>query len=717
MLGRPIATALVAAALALPSACARLPGAARAEGPSAGAQGASAIRRATDAVDEARLLAATDDPSDWLSTGRTPGEQRFSPLHQIDTENVGRLGLAWSFDLGTHRGVEATPIVVDGVMYTTAPWSVVYALDARSGRELWRWDPKVPPRYAALACCDVVNRGVALYRGKVYVGTLDGRLAALDAATGKPIWIVDTVPPKSAYTITGAPRIVAGRVVIGNGGGEYGMRGYVSAYDAETGKRIWRTYTVPGDPSKPFESEAMRLAAKTWRGQWWKVGGGAPVWDSMAYDPKLGLLYVGTGNASPWEPAARGGRGDDLYAASILALRASDGKLVWYYQTTPGDAWDYDSTQHLILADLPIGGRVRHVIMQAPKNGFFYVLDRATGRLLSAKAYVPVTWAKGIDPKTGRPIEAKGIHYSRSGKTVVVKPAPYGGHNWQPMSFSPRTGLVYIPAQDVPALFRVDPAWHYRPDQWNTGTDFGVYANLPADAAAGVSGALIAWDPVHQREVWRAPYATAWNGGVLSTGGGLVFEGTADGRFVAYRADDGKKLWEHPADTGIIAAPITYQVDGVQYVTVMAGWGGAFALAAGPAAAAAGVRSVGRVLTFALDARGVLPPAPPPPTLPPAAVEVKASPAQLERGSVLYQRNCGVCHGLAGVGGGVIPDLRYSSPDVQRHFADIVIGGLQQGQGMPSFAGRLTPRDVRWIHAYVLSRAQALRQSPHPGGR
>ncbi len=662
------------------------------------------IRAATAAVDDARLRAAHLDEANWLSHGRGDAEQRMSPLAQIDADNVGQLGLAWSLDLGTNRGVEATPIVVDGVLFATGPWSVVYAIDARTGRLIWRHDPLVPRRYGRLACCDVVNRGVAVYRGKVLFGTLDGRLVALDAATGAKLWEVLTVDPAQPYTITGAPRVVVGKVILGNGGAELGVRGYVSAYDPEDGALLWRTFTVPGDPSQPFESAALERAAETWSGRWWEVGGGGTVWDSFAYDAALDLLYVGTGNGSPWARRHRSpGGGDNLYLSSILALRPDTGELVWHYQTTPGDNWDYTATQHMILADLEIDGRLRKVLMQAPKNGFFYVLDRETGELLSAAPYVKVSWATGIAPATGRPIETPEADYGN--EPAFVWPSPLGGHNWQPMSFNPDTGLVYVPVQDLPGAHALDPRWRHRKGAWNTGTALDANLDIPDGWSDMVEGRLIAWDPVAQREAWRAPHVTAWNGGTLTTAGNLVFAGTADGRFVAYRASDGEPLWQAPAGTGVIAAPVTYLVDGEQYVTVMAGWGGAFPLAYGEAGAKAGVSSVGRALTFKLGGTATLPPMIPyVSTPPPPLFEVEADAEALRAGGIAYHEWCAVCHGLKAVGGGVIRDLRHANAETHAQWNDIVLGGTRAPAGMLSFADVLDERQSLLIQQYVMQR-------------
>ncbi len=400
-------------------------------------------------VDSERLTAADRDAADWLTYGRTYSEQRFSPLRRINALNAQRLGLAWYADLDTNRGQEGTPLVIDGVMYVSTAWSLVKAYDAATGKLLWSYDPAVPRAVNIKACCDVVNRGVAAWKGKIYVGTLDGRLVALEARNGKPTWSV-AIGEQKNLSITQAPRVVKGRVLIGVSGGEFGARGYLSAYDAETGRLVWRFYTVPGDPSKPFESEAMAAAAKTWSGEWWKLGGGGPVWDAISYDPALNLVYFGVGNGVPWAQSYRsGGKDDNLFTCSIVALNAETGAYVWHYQATPGDEWDYDAVQQLILADLRINGAPRAVLMQANKNGFFYVLDRRDGKLISANTFVKINWASAVDLQTGRPIENPEARYDRTGKTVRLIPGPLGAHSWQPMSYSPDTGLVYIPAQEV----------------------------------------------------------------------------------------------------------------------------------------------------------------------------------------------------------------------------------------------------------------------------
>jgi quinohemoprotein ethanol dehydrogenase len=664
------------------------------------------IARTTAGIDGARIQAP--EPGNWLSHGRTYDEQRHSPLTSINDETVADLGLAWHWDTGTRRGLEATPIVVDGVMFSTGSWSVVWAHDAASGELLWSYDPQVPREWGKFACCDVVNRGVAVWKGRVYAGTLDGRLIALDAATGKLAWSVQTTDPERPYTITGAPRIVKGLVIIGNGGAEYGVRGYVSAYDADSGEERWRFYTVPGNPADGFESRAMEVAAATWRGgKWWEIGGGGTVWDSMAFDPALNLLYVGVGNGAPWNRYIRSpGGGDNLYVSSILALNPDNGSLVWHYQTTPGDTWDYTATQHMILADLTIDGTERKVIMQAPKNGFFYVLDRTSGEFLSAEAYVPVTWATHIDPESGRPVENPDAHYANDAR--LIRPAPYGGHNWHPMAYNADTGLVYIPVLDLAFSYAQDNAFRYDPEAWNTGVDFQqmVPSSNPDEVIAAlgeVRGHLAAWDPVTQREVWRVAHPTSWNGGLLSTAGNLVFQGRADGYFAAYRADTGELVWEYPVGVGIIAAPVTYQVNGEQYVAVLAGWGGAFGLASGAPRHRGNVLTEGRILAFKLGGEAELPPPdvafidiPEPPAM-------DTTPAQVAEGQKLYHQNCAVCHGpgLIGSGGG-IPDLRYSDSSVHAAWDAIVRGGAFASRGMASFSHAVDEAGAEAIRAYVV---------------
>jgi quinohemoprotein ethanol dehydrogenase len=663
-------------------------------------------------VNAARILNADAEPQNWLTYGRTYNEQRFSPLKQINDQNANRLGLAWYFDLDTHRGQEATPLVVDSVMYFTTAWSKVVALDAVTGRLLWSYDPKVPPQWAVNACCDVVNRGVAVWPGKVFVGTLDGRLVALDAVTGKPVWQKLTIDPALRYTITGAPRVAQGKVIIGNGGAEMNARGYASAYDAGTGKLVWRFYTVPGNPAKPFEQPILAQAAKSWTGQWWKFGGGGTVWDSIVYDPELDLLYIGVGNGVPWNRRIRSpGGGDNLFLASIVALKPETGRYVWHYQETPGDAWDYDACQQMILAEISISGRPRKVLMQAAKNGMFYVLDRATGVLISAQPFSYINWTTGVDMKSGRPRETAIARYS-GGQPPPIVPGPLGAHNWQPMSYSPLTGLVYIPVNE--AGFEYKSPGHFAMSQLagNFGLDM-VAAGMPQDPKikqailATVKGKLLAWDPVRQKAAWAVERPGPWNGGTLATAGNLIFEGTAGGNFEAYRADTGRKLWSFPAQTGVMAGPITYEVNGEQYVAVLAGWGGVFPLASGEVSFKSGrVRNLSRMLVFKLDGKAQLPPLPEVEQPRLNAPPLTAGAATIHQGEHLFQKYCSTCHGDVAVSGGLLPDLRYSSTLASDQWFYVVRGGILQSQGMVSFARELTREDAAAIRAYVIMRAQ-----------
>jgi PQQ-dependent dehydrogenase (methanol/ethanol family) len=554
-------------------------------------------------VDDLTLRNAGKTGEEWLTYGITPGETRYSPLKQIDATNVNRLGLASSYDIGPGGGnQEATPLFWNGNIYSITNWSVVYSVDARTGKERWRWDPEV--NQAAVRpkiCCGVVHRGLAIYQGKIIAPIIDGRLQALEADTGKPVWEARIAYPQDNYTVTMAPRIAKGKVIIGVSGAEYPVRGFFAAFDANTGQLAWRFYTIPGDPSKPFESPALKKAADTWSGDWWKLGGGGTVWDGMAYDPDANLVYVGTGNGGPWPEELRKSKGkDNLYVCSILAVNVDTGELKWHYQNTPGDSWDFDSVQGFILADMTISGRARKVIMQANKNGFYYVLDRVSGAFISAQPFATVTWAKGIDQETGRPIINPEAHYDNGGGTVTVQPGAGGGHNWSPMSYNPNTGLVYIPTTTTSSgTYTVDPNFVYVNGRSNTGLLRGNRGGGAAAGAAppppppppaanpaktlpaigptppeGARGMLVAWDPVTQKERWRTLGGGGIGGGTVTTASNLVFQVINDGRLMAYTADKGEKLLE--IQTGLrggMGPPITFMMDGKQYVALAGGTG------------------------------------------------------------------------------------------------------------------------------------------------
>ena len=682
----------------------------------ASCSGGGADTKATDTtgIDGARIIKASGE--EWLSYGRTYDEQRFSPLDQINTGNVGELGLAWYADLDTARGQEATPLVIDGKIYVTTAWSKVKAFDATTGKPLWDYDPKVPGETGVKACCDVVNRGLAAWGNMLFLGTLDGRLIALDRGTGREIWSKVTVDQDKSYTITGAPRVIDGMVIIGNGGAEFGVRGFVAAYDAATGKQLWKFYTVPDRPGAN-EAEYLKAAETSWKGEYWNIGGGGTVWDAMAYDPELGLLYVGVGNGSPWNQAYRSpGGGDNLYLSSIVAIKVKTGEYAWHYQTTPGETWDYTATQHIMLADLEIGGKTRKVLMQAPKNGFFYVIDRTTGEFISANNFVPVNWATGIDQKTGRPIENPAARVDKTGKPFIVSPGPLGAHNWHPMAYDAKQKLVFIPAQITSYPYIPAAGWKPSKIGFNVGMDTANNA-MPADnsvreaAKKATKGVLIAWDPVAQKERWRVTLGGPWNGGVLATAGGLVFQGNAMGNFVAYDSASGKNLWSFEAQTGVVAAPMTYSINGEQYVAVLAGWGGAWPITAGVLSDMSGpVRNISRLLVFKLGGKGKLPAMPAADALPLDPPGLTAAADVVQGGAQLYGRYCTVCHGDAAVQasgrGGIIPDLRYSGTlSSAENWQMIVHDGALKDNGMVSFAPVMSKPEIDSIRQYVIARA------------
>ena len=580
-------------------------------------------------VDDGVLRNAVASGEDWLTYGLDQGEKRYSTLTQIDASNVTRLGPVWSFDIpgGNNNAPpgggnqESTLLASNGVLYGITTWSVVYAVDARTGKQLWKWDPEVNrPAVQSKICCGIVNRGVALYENKVIAPIIDGRLVALDAASGKPVWETRVEYPQNQYTLTMAPRIAKGKVLIGASGSEYPVRGFVDAFDASTGQKAWRFYTVPGDPKKPFENEAMRKAAATWSGEWYKMGGGATVWDGMAYDPQANLVYFGTGNGGPWPEVLRGSQGkDNLYVCSIIAVNPDNGEMKWYYQAVPGDSWDYDSVQQLTLADITIAGRARRVIMQANKNGYFYVIDRITGEFISASPFAPLNWSEAMDKKTGRPFIHPRAFYGSD--PVTIFPGPLGAHNWSPMSFNPQTGLVYVPSALMSSsTYTVNPSMFvFKEGGRNTGTGRGAAApdpdpNAPpptpfvppmvgpTDGQRG--GVLIAWDPVTQKERWRREGGGASGGGTVTTASNLLLQVVPDGRLIVYSADKGEKL--HEINTGLrvgMGPPITYMVDGKQYVTILGGRG----VVVPPPAAAGAAAAAGTAAPTAAGAPGDAP--------------------------------------------------------------------------------------------------------------
>lgn len=688
-------------------------------------------RRAADVTAE-RL--ASPAAADWVAPGRDAAGTYYSPLKDIDAGNVAQLGLAWDYRLGTYRGQESTPLVIDGLMYATSNFGRVSALDAATGKELWTYDPQIDGQWARYACCDAVNRGLVAFQGVLYVGALDGWLHAIDARTGRRLWKVDTLVPRSPsrpYTVTGAPLLAGDLVVIGNGGGDFaGTRGYVSAYDRESGRLRWRFFTVPRDPALgPQDQPHLQAAVKSWDPKHpWAAGSGGTAWDGMAYDPALGLVYVGTGNAAPYNLHLAGRRGgDELYAASIIAIHASDGTLAWYYQTTPGDRWDFDSTEKFVLADLDLGGKRRAVLMQAPKNGYYYVLDRATGELLSAEPFAFVSWARGIDPKTGRPLLDASADYDHG--PALVFPSEAGAHTWQPMAFDPVRGVTFLPVIEAGNIIMetsdrraglvegqfTTPA--LPTELYDRKAMRSLYGEVPALARLerglktdpASRGFVRAWSVAEHRVLWETQTATSLDGGVLATAGGLVFQGDANGYFNAYAADTGKKLASIALGSSMMAAPVTYAVNGTQYVAIVAGYGGGGVILGAPLdpeSAAYKYGNEGRIIALKLG--GPRPPLPPLRTdLPmPELPERPADAQQIAAGEVLYNRYCSRCHVM---GRGNLPDLRRITPVTHRLFDSIVLGGAYSVKGMGRFDDVLSPADAHAIHAWLIDRAWALK--------
>ncbi len=662
-----------------------------------------------------RLLKAADEPSQWMTYGGSYSEQRFSKLAKINRDTVKTLGLSWFADYDTNLQQTGTPLFVDGVLYVSTAWSKVYAFDAKTGKQLWQYNPKVPGEWAAKVCCGLVNRGIAAYNGKIYVGTLDARLVALDAKTGSEAWSTLTFEgskddPTNRYSITMAPRIVKGKVMIGASGGEFGVRGWIAAYDAETGKQVWRFYTVPGDPAKGFENEAMKKAAGTWSGDWYKVGGGGTVWDAAVYDPTTDLLYFGTGNGTPWNQAARDPKGgDNLYVASIIAVKPDTGEYVWHYQTTPADTWDYDAVSPMMTADVTFDGKPRHVLLQPNKNGFFYVLDAASGELLRADAFTEVNWAKGVDLKTGRPTVVKEARYEK--KPFNLSPGVQGGHGWHSNAFSPDTGLVYVPTQRAYFPMVGDPKYKPSDVGYNLALDFAApmtyYQKNPAEKQ-GFVGFLQAWDPATGKMVWQGEENQGPTGGAMATAGGLVFQGGgAASEFRAYDAKSGEKLWSFPTQTAVLAGAITYELEGQQYVAASVGGqvpGGYFA------------PNYSRLLVFALDGKATLPAAQaytPPPLDPPAAT---ATAEVVTAGGALYGKYCSACHGQSGqTRGSTFPNLMITPLlHTQEGFNQVVLQGARSERGMASFASVVDAAGAEALRAYIIDRANEAKKAMPP---
>ena len=656
-------------------------------------------------VDEARILAAAEaEPGSWLAHGQTYEELRFSTLTDVNRETVGQLGIAWYKDLNNRHRMQATPLVIDGVMYFTDPWSVVYALNAATGEQIWRFDPETDRRSMRYACCGgAVSRGLAAYKGRLYLATFDARLVAIDQATGEKVWDVDTShrPSHSPYTITGAPRAVAGKVFIGQSSSEWGLRGYLSAYDADTGELAWRFFMVPGNPALGFEHPELEAAAETWGGNWWEYGGGGTPWNAIVYDAKYDQLLVGTGNGAPWPRKIRSpGGGDNLFLGGVISLDPNTGRMKWFYQMTPADNWDFNAAQDIALLDLEVDGEMRSVLLQAPKNAFFYVLDREDGELLRANAYVRQNWATHIDMETGRPVENPDMQYDETPQWVM--PSNAGGHSWQPMSVDPGRGVAYFAVQDMAAFYSLPKEfvetgqWKLNENTMSLGVDFRRGDDLPPQPES--RGFLKAFDPLTGEEVWTVQRATPYNGGTLATAGGVVFQGDGAGQFAAFNTDDGSLLWEFDTLGGADGAPMTYQVDGVQYVAMLA---------------AGGVRNRyndGRLLVFKLGGEQTIPVATAPDIDIPEPPRLTASAEDIEQGQGHYNRVCVWCHGMGAVGT-VNADLRLMTAETHERFQAIVRGGLLRDNGMESFADAVTQEEAELIHQYVISQTVAAQEA------
>lgn len=664
-------------------------------------------------------LKDSSDGFNWPAFGRTYGEQHFSPLKEIDRDNVSRLGLVWAVDLPPGNSITG-PIEIGGVVYVASGYSVVRAIAVDTGKVLWKYDPHAPEAAGRKLRTGWGSRGIAWWDGKVYVGTHDGRLIAIDAKTGKVVWSVMTLEKDDYRFISGAPRAFAGKIIVGHGGADTAdTRGYVTAYDAETGKQLWRFYTVPGDPAKGFENSAMKMAAKTWSGQWWKYGGGGTAWNAFTYDEAAHSIIIGVGNGAPWNQRIRSeGKGDNLFLASIVALDADTGAYKWHYQVNPGESWDYSAAMDMELADLMIAGERRQVLMTAPKNGFFYVIDRVNGRLISAEPFARVSWASKIDLETGRPVENPDARYP-AGKTMTMWPGSVGAHSSMPMAFSPQTALVYIPTVEMATTYNdvgIDTKhWVRLPGDQNDG---GVKMGFPRDDSqtdkdsAHSTSSLLAWNPVTQKAAWRVATPGMWSGGLLATGGNLVFQGQLDAQFRAYSADTGNMLWSFAAQAPVLSSPISYMVGGKQYITVVTGISSASGTFGPRWPISFDYRTQARrVLTFVLDATGILPQAKP---FRVVAAEDSGPPlveAMARAGGDIYFKRCVACHGIGLVASGTAPDLRASSIAMSpTAFDSVVRKGQLVPAGMPRFE-EITDEELKTLREFIRSEANILRDA------
>ena len=667
-------------------------------------------------VTDSRVInSPSDEPGSWLTYGQNFKEQRFSELTQINTDTIARLGLAWTTQIGDYNmRMQGTPLVVDGVMYVSNGWSVIYALDATTGEEIWKYDPEVDRSYIRLACCGPAhNRGVAVYEGKVFVGTFDGRLIAVNAENGEEVWDVDTWIPEGLgrFNITGAPRAAAGKVYIGQGSGESGhRRGYVTAYDADTGEVSWRFFLVPGDPSQPFEHPEMELAAQTWGGEWWKYGGGGTAWNSLVYDEEFNSLYIGVGNGAPWPREIRSpGGGDDLFLSTIVSVDVETGRMNWYYQTTPGDNWDYSSAMDMALGEIEFGGEMRKVVLQAPKNGFFYVIDREDGELLRALPYTEgIDWATHVDMETGRPVENPDVVYESEPQWIM--PANSGAHNWEPQSWDNELGLMYFYYHDIANFYSLDEGfvetgeYEIRERGLSLGWGEGEYRRRLIEEAGPrpESQAYIgAFDPITGGYKWRHELESDYNGGVVATRGGLLFHPEGTGEFSARDTDDGEILWRYSAPgTFRSTSVMTYQVGGDQYVATMMNGNRAIDLG-------------GTVLAFKLDGNLDLPIPDIVQATVPELPDGDFGVDQISEGDDIYHAQCASCHGGIGIPNEVAivaPDLRLMTLSTHDEMSDIVIGGSRADRGMPEFRDAITSDQLESIRAFVVEQARRLKE-------